>query len=437
MPTFQDVQDKIAALSDHDFSVGNASRSPATEAEIAEVEAVAGQRFPDELRELLRTWGVLIVEVKESVWPRPEAYEVLPAWRFGFGFKVLGVGAGLPPALRVTEALTPELRAMRALPLIQRHGARFTAVVTEGGMATWAPGDAAPEPLLFDPIEVILDEIAALEQGISRLRAARATVDELMDRGRAVGWRGPAVSDVVDALKLVASDALAPHVKELAGTLLEEGTHSMGCLDVIAASGPAGFRTVADEVYAHEGDRPYLIELLGKVGDVSPRALAIYAEGLESDDGDVFSNTVDAVRANAAGAQAMHEPAERRLEGDFDDEEQRYAVIGLLGHLGAESFEAALGGALGAVADDAAFSALLSGLGGLDLRASPLAPAMLDRARAMAPAAPATFNAIASLVGLGIEDPDAMAPTLLAMSKKGGNWAKRAAPLLARWGRDG
>jgi hypothetical protein len=48
--------------------------------------------------------------------------------------------------------------------------------------------------------------------------------------------------------------------------------------------------------------------------------------------------------------------------------------------------------------------------------------------------APAAFNSALALIDLGIEDRGEMEPLVRAFASRAGMWAKRAEPLLARWG---
>jgi hypothetical protein len=172
LATFQDLKDKIEALSDDDFEVGIAEKSPPSEAQLVELEARIGRPFEPELRAFLLGWGLLIVEVKETAWPRPKGLEALQAWRKQHGFTVLGAGGDLPPELQIEAALTPELLERRVVPLIRRFGAKSQTVITDEGMAIATPDGADLEPLELDAIGCMLEEIAALEKGILELRAA-------------------------------------------------------------------------------------------------------------------------------------------------------------------------------------------------------------------------------------------------------------------------
>jgi hypothetical protein len=457
MATFEDLERKLAGLSDRVFRISTSSAGPATEAELSALEAELGAPLPAEYRKLLSTWGALVVEVVESVWPRPQPLDVLPSWRFWYGFHVYGVGERVPRELSVLGARSPQLRELEALPLVKRASAKFLGVLTRSGqVGIWAPDGSPIELVRGGVIDMILAEIRELEEGVERLRVGEAGVEELMERGRAARWKGPRASDVVDALKQRPPADLTPHLVELADALLPPGTLSMGCLDIIAAAGKPAFGAVASRVYDHygEGDDAYVIELLGKVEDTSPRAMELYREGLGSEDEDLFDYAMSAVRAIAK------EPAARELvsvvealldadgedggdaeeeedEEDDDDEdtgaERRARLVAALGHLESPAFSSRLIAVLGDV-DDEAFSTLCNELKGLAVSAPPLRERMLERYRRVERSRPAAFNATLSLIDLGIEEREQMESIVRAFSSRGGRWAERAEPLLVRWG---
>ena len=74
-----------------DFTVLGSVANPATQEQILEYEKQTGFTFSDDFKDFLTTFGSLIFEVKESVWTRPQEYDVLPAWKFGYGFFVYGL----------------------------------------------------------------------------------------------------------------------------------------------------------------------------------------------------------------------------------------------------------------------------------------------------------------------------------------------------------
>ena len=75
-----------------------------TEADIAAFEAVVGFRLPDEFREFtMSPLGGLYMAVREELWPRPEPYQVGPAWSFAYGLMVFGIAANIPDWLDIRE----------------------------------------------------------------------------------------------------------------------------------------------------------------------------------------------------------------------------------------------------------------------------------------------------------------------------------------------
>jgi hypothetical protein len=74
-----------------DFSVIGSVAKPATEEQISNYERDTGFHFHDDFIDFLLTFGSLIFEVKEEIWKRPNLYDVLPAWKFGYGFFVYGL----------------------------------------------------------------------------------------------------------------------------------------------------------------------------------------------------------------------------------------------------------------------------------------------------------------------------------------------------------
>jgi hypothetical protein len=74
-----------------DFAVMGSVANPATEKQIDDYEQATGFRFSDDFRDFLLTFGSLIFEVKETIWARPKVYDVLPAWKFGYGFFIYGL----------------------------------------------------------------------------------------------------------------------------------------------------------------------------------------------------------------------------------------------------------------------------------------------------------------------------------------------------------
>jgi len=92
MMTNEDFQKRIGQLND-DFSLFTSKKKPANKQIIANYETENGLSFSDDVKDFLLTFGALILEVKESVWTRPREFDILPTWKFGYGFFVYGLSA--------------------------------------------------------------------------------------------------------------------------------------------------------------------------------------------------------------------------------------------------------------------------------------------------------------------------------------------------------
>lgn len=401
MKQFSDLELAIAALPDEDFLVL--------------VDSTKRRRIEDvpaELGKLYETWGILSVEVKESSWPRPKELEVAPAWRFQFGFSVF------PPE-------GPQRSFAR------RAGVRWSFVLTSSGVGTHEDGGAVEEESV-DAVECILREIENLRRGVERIRQESRSAERLVAAGRAASWTGPSIGHLVDSLTQRPAEELAPHVREIVDALLAGGQFSMGVLDILAAAGPEAFRTVAESVYAHEEDRPYVVQLLGKVGDVSPEAIQRYRAAFESEEDDEISEAFEAVKAVASqpAARALVPVLRERLpEWETGQQADAIALLGQLGEPLLPLVEAAL-----EHFDGSDLRALCDGISGLDTSA--ITPALLTKLRALDPANRGTLEAIEGLVGLGIEDRPWMEAALREhFVPRGGRWQSRAEAVLQRWTR--
>lgn len=432
MATLAELDRALTDLPDDAYRVAVSSQHPATEAEVAALEAELGWALPAELRALYLRWGALIVEVAEAVWPRPAAMDVLPRWRFDPGVIVLGVGAALPPALTAAAARTEAHRARGELPWLRRPGGEL-AVLTPAG-AAWCEDDDGRTPWPGDPVALVLAELRRLADGVVALRAPMEVASTLVAHGAAAGWTGPTATVVLDALALRPADELVEIAPALAAPLTGT-THVMGALDVLAAGGAAAVAAVADVVYGllDGGDRAYVLELLGKIGATDARALAALRAGLADDDDDVVEQALTAVRALAGAAEVRAlTDAVARVAARHDDAERRHQAIGALGRLGAPGFAAAVADALDALDSDDELADLLGELGGADAADAlePLAPRLLDRARGVDAGGWAGLAIVEALLRLGLRDPF-MAPLAGAYQARGGLWAERAARVLA------
>lgn len=92
MATLQDFKNRFEKLND-DFMIYTSKRQPATLDIIQKYELEKAISIPQDIQEFLLEFGSLILEVKEEIWKRPQEFDVLPSWKFGYGFFVYGLSA--------------------------------------------------------------------------------------------------------------------------------------------------------------------------------------------------------------------------------------------------------------------------------------------------------------------------------------------------------
>ncbi len=91
------LQKLLDDLPDEDFQVfadlPAAQRSAELAERIAATEAALGAPLAAEHRAIIERWGALAVVAKPSAWPRPQQFEIRPAWQFAFAVEVFGMAA--------------------------------------------------------------------------------------------------------------------------------------------------------------------------------------------------------------------------------------------------------------------------------------------------------------------------------------------------------
>ena len=92
MPTLEKFQNRYNKLND-DFMIYTSKVHPPTLEQINQYEKDRGIVINSDIREFLLHFGSLILEVKEEIWKRPQEFDVLPAWKFGYGFFVYGLSS--------------------------------------------------------------------------------------------------------------------------------------------------------------------------------------------------------------------------------------------------------------------------------------------------------------------------------------------------------
>lgn len=150
------------------FAVVACQGNEPTEADVAAFEAVVGFRLPDEFREFtMSPLGGLYMVVREELWPRPQAFQVGPAWSFAYGLKVFGIAANIPEWLDIraqyrefSEEGFPEL-----VPFLQVVcDADRYCFDCEGRIIKWDHEQPEVwEPLAWSFSDLLLKEIRELE----------------------------------------------------------------------------------------------------------------------------------------------------------------------------------------------------------------------------------------------------------------------------------
>lgn len=92
MATLQDFKNRYEKLND-DFMIYTSKKQPATLDIIQKYESEKAISINQDIQEFLLDFGSLILEVKKEIWKRPQEFDVLPSWKFGYGFFVYGLSS--------------------------------------------------------------------------------------------------------------------------------------------------------------------------------------------------------------------------------------------------------------------------------------------------------------------------------------------------------
>jgi hypothetical protein len=166
--TLEDVYRYFRKWDRQSFEVVACQGNEPTEADVAAFEAVVGFRLPPEFRAFtMSPLGGLYMAVRKELWPRPQAFQVGPAWSFAFGLKVFGIAADIPEWLDIRvqyqefrEEGFPEL-----VPFLQIEcDADRYCFDAEGRIIKWDHEQhEVREPLAQSFSELLLEEIRELE----------------------------------------------------------------------------------------------------------------------------------------------------------------------------------------------------------------------------------------------------------------------------------
>ncbi|MGB5989945.1 MAG: hypothetical protein WBG43_09415 [Marinifilaceae bacterium] len=113
------------------------SANPATSTQIDEYEKKSGYEFSEDVKDFLQTFGTLLFEVKEDIWRRPKVFDVLPSWKFGYGFFVYGLSQDEETPIWMTyadknqEALEFKEKTLGQM-FFKRSGNGYRAYINKG-----------------------------------------------------------------------------------------------------------------------------------------------------------------------------------------------------------------------------------------------------------------------------------------------------------------
>jgi hypothetical protein len=164
----EDIGDYFSQWDQKSFEVYACGDTAPTEAEIAAFEATTGFRLPDEFRDFtMSKLGGLYMAVREELWPRPQAYQVAPAWSFTYGFKVFGIASDIPDWLdiRAQYKALSDLGAPDLVPFFQLEcDADYYGFDRSGRIVQWdheQPDLREPQDTSFS--DFLMSEIHQLE----------------------------------------------------------------------------------------------------------------------------------------------------------------------------------------------------------------------------------------------------------------------------------
>lgn len=161
----QDLEDRYKALNE-DFNLLTSKKHPASTVQLEEYRSKSGLVITSDFHEFLTTYGVFILEVNDTVWPKPEEFSVLPMWKFGYGFFVFGFSQhpDSPEWLTYNDNFSEENARDLGQLFFQRSGNLYRAYVLRGKITivyNAFSGDAEEfEGNIFD---FIISEIDKLE----------------------------------------------------------------------------------------------------------------------------------------------------------------------------------------------------------------------------------------------------------------------------------
>ena len=144
-----------------------------SEQEVAAFERTVGFSLPQDYRRFAMSgFGCLFLEVKESIWPRPKAGDIVPAWHVRCGLYVYGLSAEVPDFVDVRKQFSEFSKGgRRIVPFLRIEGSLdHYCFSPEGGIVEWRADLDDTEPVDLTFTELLLKEITSLQDRAKRIQ---------------------------------------------------------------------------------------------------------------------------------------------------------------------------------------------------------------------------------------------------------------------------
>lgn len=172
-----DIDDLVAWFRNRDRdlfdSFAQGPEAP-TDGDVVGFEAELGFPLPGQVRELgQHQLGGLLIEAKDTVWPRPQRLAVGPAWSFQYGLQVYSLSDGAPDWLQMRlareELLLDFPDRTDLVPVLKVTSDPAPWVSDEHGTLLKLYRDGL-EPMGFEGgfYDLVLEEIRQLELRVQR-----------------------------------------------------------------------------------------------------------------------------------------------------------------------------------------------------------------------------------------------------------------------------
>lgn len=169
------VEEILDRYMDGEFALFACGQDAPSEGVIAEFEAKAGFRLPEDFRNFSKSsFGGIYIEVKDEIWPRPKPYEVGPFWSFLYGFFSYGFGQGIPDwmDIRIQTEIFRKEAGSACVPFLKIVGdADVYCFNAEGRICRWQHETGDFESVEESFLELFEREIKDLKERKEKKKA--------------------------------------------------------------------------------------------------------------------------------------------------------------------------------------------------------------------------------------------------------------------------